>query len=73
MNGHEPPPRRPRPRRGASHCQANHLRLAHARAAVESALAGAAVDGFYGEVRLAVSFQDGVAQSVRLERSQMLR
>ena len=54
-------------------CAGNRQRLAEAQGVFAQTLAQAAVAGFFGEVCVHVTFQDGVAQSVRIERSQMIR
>ena len=54
-------------------CQANRERLAKAEASLRGALSDAAEEGFYGEVTVSVTFQDGVAQKVNVENNRVIR
>lgn len=59
-----PPPRKSR---------ANAERMENARNAFAEALATAAVKGYFGEVRVSVTLQDGVVQKLNVENSRVIR
>lgn len=58
------PPRRNR---------ANAQRMENAQRAFREALASAAVEGYFGEVRVCVTLQDGVIQKLNVENSRVIR
>jgi len=63
--------RRPCCARRCTH--ANCGLLANAEGSFRNALRNAAIEGFYGEVRVSVTFQDGVAQKINVENSRTIR
>jgi hypothetical protein len=52
---------------------ANRRLLGNAPDLLTQALDQAAVGGFFGEVRICATFQDGVAQNITVEKSQTIR
>ncbi len=54
-------------------CPSNRRSIGQVRSRLEDAIVQAMTPGFFGEVRLCISFQDGVIQRVTVERSQTLR
>ena len=54
-------------------CRANRQRLGQLDGRFGDAVALSMKPGFFGEVRARIAFQDGVIQSVTVERSETLR
>ena len=53
--------------------RANAERMENAQRAFREAMAEAAVSGYFGEVRVALKYQDGVIQTVEVEQRRTLR
>ena len=52
---------------------ANQERIANAKTVFCNAVSQATVEGFYGEVRVCVTLQDGVIQKLNVENSRVIR